>query len=124
MSFTKQKHASFAKELTLSELEFNEFAKRLAGYFGGEVTPARVKDAFFILKQIKDTRLKSLKEKHYIWGMKNTKFIKYGWKIEELYLNEEVGYLTISNRLWEEHRVNIGKSQISRFIKKNGITRG
>ena len=124
MAFTERKYQAFARRLNLTPRQFDELAKRMAGFFGHKIPPRRIKDAFFILRALDaeaDAAAREAAAKlDFLNG--NPTLKKYGAEILELY-SSGFGVRRIAAHLEKMHGRDgkISKSTIDRFIRRNGL---
>jgi len=109
--------------LNLEDDELTLFLKRYNYYLKSkrEISPNIILNGFFILDNIRIKRDKetALKAKY---KSRNKYIIKYRDEILELYQNG-FGFTRISKQIEVNHKVNISRSSLYRFITANGIRR-
>ena len=109
--------------LDLEDEELTLFLKRYNYYLKSkkEISPNIILNGFFILDDIRTKRdkEKALKAKY---KSRNGHIIRYRDEIIELY-KQGFGFTLISKQIFINHKVQISRSSIYRFIKMNKITR-
>jgi hypothetical protein len=119
--FTQKKKAYYSKILGFKNIDdFENFAKRYLKYLENQpLTKNRIMNGFFILVEIQK---ESLKNKNLINfdNVKNQHIKKYANTILDLRKNGN-GSLSITNFLFENHRVKISRGCIEKFYKKNNL---
>lgn len=119
--FTQKKKAYYSKILGFKNIEdFELFSIRYLKYLEKQsLTKNRVMSGFFILVEIQK---ESLKNKSLINfdNIKNQHIKKYADIILELRKNGS-GSLSISQYLYENHRVKVSRGTIEKFYKNNGL---
>lgn len=121
--FSENKRKRYMRLLNLEDDELTLFLKRYNYYLKSkkEISPNIILNGFFILDDIRIKRDKetALKAKY---KSRNKYIIKYRDEILELYQNG-FGFTRISKQIEVNHKVNISRSSLYRFITANGITR-
>ena len=112
-----------ADSLHIKVENLEEFLKRMSGFLNSRkvISKRNIADALFVLKEIQE-REKEEDIQARLQVTRNPLLAKYKTKIIELY-QAGYGYVRISKALKIDHNVDISKSTIERFIKKNGVSR-
>jgi hypothetical protein len=119
--FTKQQEEKYAKQLNLTNDEFDNFAYRLSKHIAKRevVTKNVIKSGFFILDEI--LKEKTATKKVFEYGeLRNLVVKKYAEEIMEL-RKQGQGAKMISNIIYSNHRAKVSKSTIQKFLKYNGV---
>ncbi|CAM3556315.1 hypothetical protein [Arcobacter aquimarinus] len=119
--FTQKKKAYYSKILGFKTIEdFEMFSKRYLKYLENQtLTKNRIMSGFFILVEIQKEAHKN-KSLINFDNVKNPFIKKYANEILDLRKNGS-GSLSITNFLFENHRVKISRGTIEKFYKQNGL---
>ncbi len=121
--FSENKRKRYMRLLDLEEDELTLFLKRYNYYLKSkkELSPNIILNGFFILDDIRTKRdkEKALRAKY---KSRNKYIIKYREEILELY-QQGLGFTRIANQLEVNHKIQISRSSLYRFIKTNNILR-
>lgn len=121
--FADTKLKSYAELLGLETAELENFMKRYKSYIlsKNEITKNILINGLFILEEIHSDKW-AIEANRIKYKTKNLLIIKYMEKILELY-HSGVGTMKISKHLKLNHRVDLSKSALDRFISTNKIKR-
>jgi len=121
--FAETKLKSYSKLLGLSIDELEDFMKRYKNYLMSKdkITKNILINGLFILEEIHSDKWADEANK-IKYKTKNLIIIKYLNEILELY-KSDMGTTKISNHLKLNHKVNLSKSALDRFIAINKIKR-
>ena len=121
--FSENKRKRYMRLLDLEEDELTLFLKRYNYYLKSkkEISPNIILNGFFILDdiRIKKDKEKALRAKY---KSRNGLIIRYRDEILELY-QQGLGFTRISKQLKINHKIEVSRSSLYRFIKKNNIER-
>jgi len=112
-----------AEALNINLDNLDEFLKRMSGFLNNRkiISKRNIADSLFILQEMqKREQEEDIKKMRQV--IRNPLLMKYKTKIIELY-KAGYGYVRISKTLKIDHNVDISKSTIERFIKRNGLKR-
>jgi hypothetical protein len=122
--FSDNRLKSYADLLGLTVDELNDFMKRYKRYLQSKekITRNVLINGLFILEELHADKwaIEANKVKYHT---KNLIIIKYMDEILELY-QQGLGATRIINHLKLNHRVNLSKSALDRFIATNSLKRG
>lgn len=121
--FTDNKLKTYAELFGLEVHELDSFMKRYKNYIVSKekITKNALINGLFILEEIRSKKW-AIEANKVKYRTKNLVLIKYMNEIIELYQNG-LGTTKISNHLKLNHKVNLSKSVLDRFIATNKITR-
>ncbi len=121
--FSENKRKRYMRLLDLEEDELTLFLKRYNYYLKSkrEISPNIILNGLFILDDIRTKRdkEKALRAK---FKSRNGLIIRYRDEILELY-KQGLGFTRISRQLAINHKVQVSRSSLYRFIKNNKIIR-
>lgn len=120
--FTNKKKQYYSNILGFKNKEdFENFAKRYLKYLENQpLTKNRIMSGFFILVEIQKETISKNKTLINLENIKNQHIKKYSNVILDLRKNGS-GSQSISNYLYENHRVKVSRGTIEKFYKQNNL---